>query len=210
MIAATSESSAMASDCGARRSTKSAMVAQSTCPLERMDTAGWLPLAIMSDSMRAPSLASAFAVSGCTGATTLAAEFSTRKRSCGSGCGSATAVLTTFNTNALRACCFCVAVLGSAFFGTAFGAGVFPCAAHKLAAKRTTIERWVCFFISYTVGCNSRVIKTKPERAPFHISLRLGWGEGLPIFERYLVEIHGVIGSCLVHVHLKRDVDLFG
>src|SRR3954447_23432490 len=167
----------------------------------------------MSDSMRAPSLASAFAVSGCTGATTLAAEFNTRSRSCGSGCGSATAVLTTFNTNALRACCFCVAVLAGAaagFLGTTFGAGAFACAAHKLAANRTTIESRICFFISYTVGCISWV-KKPSRRERLSISLSAwAWGEGLPILERDLIQVNGVVGGALVHVHLERDVNLFG
>src|SRR5437660_2677969 len=93
------------------------MVAQSTWPPARMETAGWLPLAMMSDSRRAPSCASDLAVWGCTGATTLAAELSTRRRSCGSGCGRATADLTTFNTNCFFACCLRAADWG-AFAGT--------------------------------------------------------------------------------------------
>src|SRR3954469_9260070 len=163
---------------------------------------------MMSDSMRAPSLASAFAVSGCTAETTLVAEFNTRKRSCGSGCGSATAVLTTFNTNALRACCFCVPALAAAaagFLGTAFGAGVFPCAAHKLTAKRTTIESKICFFISYTVGC---ILERKNEggESAFPFLSPPSLGEGLPIFQCHLVEPNRVVSGAAVHIHLEGNV----
>src|SRR5438270_11987771 len=125
------------------------MVAQSTCPDESTDTAGCSPLAMISDSTCAPSFARDLAVCGCTVATTLAAELSTRSRSCGAGCGKATADFTTLSTNSLRAACFCKAALaGAAFFVGDFGAGAFACAMHETASASDKNEFWKNLFIS--------------------------------------------------------------
>src|SRR5205085_6070234 len=112
--------------------------------------------------------------SGCTVATTLAAELSTRKRSCGSGCGSATAELTTFNTNAFRACSFWTAV-SAGFSVPGFLAGPFTCATDRLASERASVGKRMNLFISFTVGCN-REPKKRWRREPFHISLRPSFG----------------------------------
>src|SRR5207244_9312823 len=72
---------------------------QSTLPLPKIETAGCSPPAISSASRCAPSRANFFADSGAMGCATVTAEASTRKRSCGSGWGSATAMLTTSSAN---------------------------------------------------------------------------------------------------------------
>src|SRR6266704_1338018 len=100
---------------------------------------------MMSDSMRAPSLASDRAVSGWTDATTLAAELNTRRRSCGSGCGRATADLTTLSTKSFLACCFCVAAVAGLTAG-GFAVDGFDCANEgDIREKMASASRIICF-----------------------------------------------------------------
>src|SRR6185369_14112130 len=82
--------------------TKFSAEPQSTWPAAIIETAGFCPDETNSVSIRAPSLANCFAILLSIGDTRLVAAESTRKRSCGSGCGKATADCTTSSTNLRR------------------------------------------------------------------------------------------------------------
>src|SRR5580692_7104580 len=75
------------------------------------------------------------------GATTFAAAYRTRSRSCGSGCGSPTALCTTSRTNLSRGCCRGFAVVVTVFVLAGVADADCDAAAMGRAAIRSSAEK---------------------------------------------------------------------